>query len=218
MKKITSHLLTAAVLLFGEPAAAASVSYSTSSEHAYAIGDQIGSQYDQLLVNGYTGTATAMSTQPFSVDFANLEFVVGDNEYNPQNTAVPGSLGFSVTVNGQTLKDTLAYSWVSPTPGTVDYLSFATPQALTFSNAQTTVNVQFNQLAALSSSGAPVSEDLYGTVSITSNTANAAPISFQVSTSASSANVPEPASLGLLAIGMVGLGATRKKEKEKEAA
>jgi hypothetical protein len=152
MKKI---LLVAALLAM--PMFANAGTFTTGNATAVGIGDQIGSQYDQLILTGNTNSFVA---SPSPIDIGTLEFVVGGNYYGTEGTPVFDSLPFSFTLDGVQRSVSLAYSWTSPAPGSVDYISFLAPASLTFGNYLVT----FLQPGTLSSGNARVFETLQAVI------------------------------------------------------
>ena len=149
--------LLLATILLSAPLFASAGSFTTGNAAAVGIGDQVGSSYDQLLLNGSTNIFAA-SPSPINVGI--LDFVVGFNEFSPTNSAILGSLSFDFTLNGVTQSDSLIYAWTSPDPGTIDYISFLAPDPLYYGDYLVTF------LAPLTLSGNPgtYSEPLQATI------------------------------------------------------
>ncbi len=191
MKKTYVTLAISLVLSLGcATVNAHPLAWSMSSEYVGSIGDQINSQLDKLFITGHSGD-TGGSKAP--QDVATLSFQVGVNEYYAQNTPITGELDFTFTFNGVQKKNSLAYSWVSPGNGTVDYITFKAPASLTYGYYLVT----FEKANTLSSRGGTVQEELYATIIDPPPT------------------IPEPTSIALLTLGLLGFGVLLRKKTRK---
>jgi len=114
-----------------------------------AIGDEIGSPYDQVILSDFSSTLT--TTGDYKIN--TLQFVVGGNCYSC-NLTPSGTISEQLTIDGVTQTLLVPWSWASTGP--TDTLYIGAGPSLTF--AGWTVSLLGN--FALPSGGGPVTVDL----------------------------------------------------------
>jgi hypothetical protein len=171
------------------------VTYSTSTAPGgtltlSAIGDEIGSPYDQIILSDSGGSLT--TTGDYKIN--TLQFVVGGNCYSC-NLTPNGTISEQLTIDGVTQTLLVPWSWASTGP--TDTLYIGAGPSLTF--AGWTVSLLGN--FALSSGGGPVTVDLMAQFVDPPTRAT-----------------PLPAALPLFASGLGALGVFSWRRKRKGAA
>ena len=124
------RLLLVSILL-SAPLFASGATFTTGDAIATGIGGPAGNQYDKLILDGYAGV---FSPSPAEIDIGLLTFVVNPDLHNIQSTPITGALPFNFTINGITQVASIAYSWTSPSPGNIDFITFTPPSDLVFAN------------------------------------------------------------------------------------
>lgn len=157
----------------------ATEAFSAGSAFIGGLGDEIDSGYDTLSITGLSGDWNTGSPQTI----ANLEFTAGYN-CDACTSTPSGLLGFSLRVGSVTETANLGWAWLSTSQA--DTLNITAPGDMTY--VQSGGEVDVVSFAAtptsLTSAGGPVDGNLTASV-----------------------DVPEPATLGLLGVGLAGLAA-----------
>ncbi len=146
MKKLI--IAGALALISAAPAAAAT--YVTDTVGFNGLGDTIGSPYDQILLNGVTGVASAPGTYLVNT----VDFTVGVNSVN--GGTYTGTFSDTATVDGSAVTYSVPYTII-----------ISTSDSITIGGNTTNidgVNVTFNTLSFTNIGAGTVSGDLTATV------------------------------------------------------
>jgi len=182
----------AIVTSFAAPARA--VTYSTSgAPEQVSLGDTIGSQYDQLIINPYVGNLTTGT-----IILNPLVFIAGVNATVPQFYNNLSSISETITVGTSTQSLTIPFNLNISYSDTLTVIGGAT---LTFLDAGTLWQIVVNGLTIGPNSGGPMYANL--TAQVTDP-----PVS----------QTPLPAALPLFASGLGAMGLFGWWRKRKKAA